>query len=233
MNTLSIDFQPFVEWDNSPFILFNDQKKILYLNGAAEILLGYVSKTELYDIALAYAPQSFGYKTTMIDLNYDAFSFYAVTIGYEEETSISIRFYNAPRVKSSTPIDTDKLMISDINILLEASIALFKTKTSNRLQLLTDQDIPPFKIDQNTFSKLLRKVFDTFIEAENMHITLKLLIGEHVMIANKKESLVQLSIEADCRNSQTDEEIKYLANQSHIAVLFQAQSIKLEIPLIR
>jgi len=233
MNTLSIDFRPFVEWDNSPFILFNEKKKILYLNSAAEILLGYVSKTELYDIALAYAPQSFGYKTTMIDLAYDAFSFYAVTIGYEEETSISIRFYNTPRVKSSIPIDTDKLITTDINILLEANIALFKTKNSNRLQLLADQEIPPFKIDQNNVSRLFRKIFDSFVSSDNIHITLKLLIGEHIVIAEKKESIVQLSIEADKRTSKTDDEIQNLAEQSHIVILFQTQSIKLEIPLIQ
>jgi len=232
MNTLSIDFQPFVEWDNSPFILFSDQGKILYLNNVAEILFGYVSKQELYDIALAYAPQSFGYKTTAINLNYDAFNFYAVTIGYENEEQISIRFYNTPWVKPSTPLEKDKLMLTDINILLEANIALFKTKNSNRLQLLTDQDIPPFKIDQNNFSKLLRKVLDAFVSSDNINMILKFLIGEHIIIANRKESIIQLSIEADSRHDDADSEIKKLADQSHISVLLKEQSIKLDIPLI-
>ncbi|HHO65004.1 MAG TPA: hypothetical protein ENJ71_00645, partial [Epsilonproteobacteria bacterium] len=68
MNTTSIDFQPFVDWDNSPFILFDPTGKILYLNNSAEILFGYVSKKELYDLALTYAPQNFGYKTTTVTL---------------------------------------------------------------------------------------------------------------------------------------------------------------------
>ena len=231
MNTLSIDFQPFVEWDNSPFILFSNEGKILYLNNAAEILFGYVSKQELYDIALAYAPQSFGYKTTTLTLNYDSFNFYAVTVGYENEEHISIRFYNTPRVKPSVPLETGKLITTDINILLEANIALFKTK-NNRLQLLTDQDIPPFKIDQNNFSKLLRKTLDAFRSSNAISITLKLLIGEHVIISGKKESIVQLSVEANGRYNDTDAEIKALANQSHISVLLKEHVIKLEIPLI-
>jgi hypothetical protein len=104
MNTISIDFEAFVEWDNSPFILFNAEGKILYLNNVAEILFGYVSKQELYDIALAYAPQTFGYKTTTLSLNYDAFNFYAITVGYENEEQISIRFYILHFSKQKTPI---------------------------------------------------------------------------------------------------------------------------------
>ncbi|WP_294951494.1 hypothetical protein [Sulfurovum sp.] len=233
MNTLSIDFQPFVEWDNSPFVLFSNQGKILYLNNAAEILFGYVSKQELYDIALAYAPQSFGYKTTTLTLSYDSFNFYAVTVGYENEEHISIRFYNTPRVKPSAPLESGKLMTTDINILLEANIALFKTKNSNKLQLLTDQDIPSFKIDQNNFSKLLRKVLDAFRSSDSINISLKLLIGEHVIILDKKEPIVQLSIEANGRYNDADAEIRMLANQSHISVLLKEHVIKLEIPLIQ
>jgi hypothetical protein len=124
-------------------------------------------------------------------------------------------------------------MTTDINILLEANIALFKTKNSNRLQLLTDQDIPSFKIDQNNFSKLLRKSLDAFRSSDSININLKLLIGEHVIIAGKKESIVQLSIEANGRYNDADTEIKTLANQSQISVLLKEHVIKLEIPLIQ
>ena len=88
MSTTLINFESFVEWDNNPFILFNNQEKILYLNNAAEILFGYVAKKELYDIALSYAPQNFGYKTTSLTLGYDSFVFHAITVGYENEDQI-------------------------------------------------------------------------------------------------------------------------------------------------
>jgi len=233
MNTTSIDFQAFVEWDNSPFILFSAEGKILYLNNVAEILFGYVSKQELYDIALAYAPQTFGYKTTTLSLNYDSFSFYAITVGYENEEQISIRFYNKPRIKPSLPLETDKLILTDINVLLEANIALFKTKNRNPLQLLVDQDLPPFKIDQNRFSKLLRKTLDSFRASDSIYITLKLLIGEYVVVADKKDPIVQLTVEANDRYHDADEEILSLANQSHISCLLKEHTIKLEIPLIK
>ena len=233
MNTTFINFESFVEWDNSPFILFNNQEKILYLNNAAEILFGYVSKKELYDIALSYAPQSFGYKTTSLALSYDSFVFHAITVGYENEEQISLRLYNAPRIKHARKLETNTFISTDINILLEANIALFKTKNENPLTLLTDQDLPPFKIDQNNFSKLLRKTLDTFRSSDSIDISLKLLIGQQVIIDGKKESLVQLSIRANGRYADTDNEIRTFAANSHIKCLLQEHAIKLEIPLIQ
>jgi len=233
MNTTSIDFQAFIEWDNSPFILFDNNGKIIYLNNAAEILFGYVSKKELFDIAVSYAPQNFGYKTTSLTLNYDSFLFHAITVGYENEEQISIRLYNTPRIRPTRKLETDKFITTDINILLEANIALFKTKNSNPLRLLTDQDLPPFKIDQNSFSKLLRKTLNAFRASDSIDISLKLLIGQHVIIDNKKEPIVQLSIEANGRYTDTDNEIELLAAESQIKCLLKEHSIKLEIPLIK
>jgi len=233
MNTTSIDFKSFIEWDNNPFILFNNQEKILYLNNAAEILFGYVTKKELYDIALSYAPQNFGYKTTSLTLNYDSFSFHAITVGYENEEQISLRLYNTPRIKQKRKIEKDKLITTDINILLEANIALFKTKNTNPLKLLTDQDLPPLKIDQNNFSKLLRKTLNAFRASDSIDISLKLLFGQHVIVDDKKESIAQLSIAANGRYTDTDEEIRTLAEISQIKCILNEHYIKLEIPLIQ
>lgn len=233
MSIESIDFQAFIEWDNSPFILFNAQGKILYLNNAAEILFGYVTKKELYDIAVSYAPQNFGYKTTSLGLNYDSFIFHAITVGYENEEQISLRLYNTPRIKPTRKLETSKFIITDINILLEANISLFRTINTNPLKLLTDQDLPPFKVDQNNFSKLLRKVLNAFRSSDSIDISLKLLIGQHVIIDNKKESIVQLSIQANGRYTDTDEEIRTLAGESQIKCLLKEHTIKLEIPLIQ
>ena len=232
MNTKSINFEPFVEWDNSPFILFSNTGRISYLNNAAEILFGYVSKKELYDIAVAYAPQNFGYKMTSVVLNYDSFAFHAITVGYENEEEISLRLYNTPRLKPTQKLDKDKLITTDINILLEANIALFKTKNTNKLTLLADQDLPAFKIDQNNFSKVLRKSLDAFRSSDSIDITLKLLIGEHVLIENTKVPIVQLSIGANGRYIDTDNEINTLCIQGQIKAILQEHTIKLEIPLI-
>ncbi len=233
MNTTLINFEAFIEWDTNPFILFSNLGKILYLNNAAEILFGYVSQKELYNIALSYATQDFGYRSTTLSLTYDSFTFHSITVGYESEDQISLRLYNTPRIASSHKLETNKLITTDINILLEANIALFKTKNTNPLSLLVDQDLPAFKIDQNNFSKLLRKVLNTFRSSDSIDITLKLLIGQHVMIEGKKEPLVQLIVLANGRYADTDDEIRTLANISQIKCLLSEKSIRMEVPLIQ
>ena len=230
---IEINFQSFVEWDNSPFILFSNQGKILYLNNSAELLFGAVSNKELYDLALAYASAGFGYKTTSISLTYDTFMFHAITVGYEDEEQISLRLYHTPHVQPTRKMQTDRLISTDINVLLEANIALFKTKNSNPLTLLADQDLPMFKMDQNNFSKLLRKVLDSFRSSDSIDISLKLLIGQHVIINEKKEALVGLLIRANGRYVDMDEEIQTLAANSQIKSILKEHSITLEIPLIQ
>mgnify|MGYP000480584027 CR=1 FL=1 len=66
-----------------------------------------------------------------------------------------------------------------------------------------------------------------------MDISLKLLIGQHVIIDDKKESIVQLSIHANGRYTDADNDIQTFASQSHIKCLLQEHGIKLEIPLIQ
>ncbi len=233
MNTISINFEPFVEWDNSPFILFSNEGKILYVNHSAELLFGSVSKKELYDLALAYASAGFGYKTTSISLSYDSFMFHAVTVGYEDEEQISLRLYHTPQVQPTKKLQSESLIPTDINVLLEANIALFKTRNANQLKLLTDQDLPIFRIDQNTFSKLLRKVLSAFRSSDSIDISLRLLIGQHVIINDKKESIAGLNIRANGRYVDMDEEIRSLSGQCHIKVYLKEHSILLEIPLIQ
>ncbi len=229
---MNINFESFVEWDNSPFILFNNNGKIIYLNNASEILFGYVSKKELYDIAISYAPQNFGYKTTSLTLNYDSFTFHSITVGYENDEQISIRLYHTPMIKTIKKIDTNNFVLTDINILLEANISLFQTKNQNPLKLLTDQDLPPFKLDQNNFSKLLRKVLDSFSLSEYIDITLKLLIGEHIIIEDKRKPIVQLNIKSNKRCDNSDEEIALLASKNKIKTIFKDGYIALDIPFI-
>jgi len=233
MNMLSIDFKQFIECDNSPFILFTAQSKIIYLNNAAEILMGYANKKELYDIALAYAPRDYGYKTTTLSLQYDALHFYAITVGYQDEEHICIRLYHQPRLSKPKVLASEKYVPTDVNMLLEANITLFQMINKNELSLLVDQDIPEFKIDQNHFSKLLRKTLHAFRASDSIHITLKFLVGEYVIINDKKEGLIQLKVEANGRYNDEDNTIEVLANENHISTVFKEHSITLQIPFLK
>jgi len=233
MNTLSTNFKFFIESDINPFILFDSSGKILYLNSASEVLLGYVSRQELYDITLIYAPHNFGVRTTKLELQYDTFLFYAFTVSYENEDEIAIHLYHKPRIDTTNLLQMDKYRTTDINTLLEANISLFKLQNDNELSLLVDQDLPPFKIDQNQFSKLLRKILESFRASDSIFISLKLKIGEYIIIREKKEHIIELKIEANGRYVNSDEEIKKIAQANHFISILKEHSIYLQIPFIQ
>ena len=233
MNSISTNFKFFIENDINPFIIFDNNGKIIYLNSASEVLLGYVSRQELYDITISYAPKDFGLKTTRLDLQYDSFAFYAFSVAYENEEEIALHLYHKPRIETKNLIEMDRYNTTDINTLLEANISLFKLQNDNDLTLLVDQDLPPFKLDQNQFSKLLRKVLDAFRSSDSIAISLKLLIGEYIIIQDKKEHLIELTVKANGRYVDSDNMIGDISKLNHIIALFEEHSIRLQIPFIR
>ncbi len=233
MNSTLTNFQFFIEHDINPFIVFDHAGKVLYINNAADILLGYANKQELYDLTLSYAPKDFGFKTTKLNLQYDSFNFYAIGVGYESEEQIAIHLYHRPSLEAKNTQHLDSYHTTDINVLLEANISLFKLQNSNQLSLLTDHELPPFKIDQNQFSKLLRKILNAFRSSDSISISLTLLIGEYIIIGNKKERLIQLSVEANGRYVDEDDEIRTIARQCHITPVLKEHSIRLQIPFLQ
>ncbi len=233
MNSVSTNFKFFIEYDNSPFVLFGNTGKIIYLNTAAEILFGHVSQQELYDITVSYAPKSFGNKTTRLELQYDIFSFYALTVAYENEEEIGLRLYSKPRLDPRRDINTDKLPLTDLNTILEANITLLKLQNENNLTLLVDQDLPHCRIDQNSFSKLLRKTFESFRSSDSINISLKLVVGEYIIIQNRREPIVQFIIAANGRHVNTDEEIKAIASHINATCTLREFTISLQIPFIQ
>lgn len=233
MNSVSTDFKFFIECDSNPFILFDSAGKIPYLNSVAEVLLGYVTKEELYDITVSYAPKDFGHKTTRLELQYDIFSFYALTVAYENEEEIGLRLYHKPRLDHRRDMEADKFPLTDLNIVLEANISLFKLQNDNTLTLLADQDLPPCRIDQNRFSKLLRKTLDSFRASDSIDISLKLVVGEYVIIQDKREHMVQLSVNANGRYAGNDEEIKTIAHHINTTCTFKENAISFQIPFIQ
>ena len=88
MNLVSIDFEYLIENDNNPVIIFSSEGKILYLNSNAEILLGYTSSKEVFNLTLNNAPQEYGVKTTQVDLHYGSFSFYSISVSYNDDNYI-------------------------------------------------------------------------------------------------------------------------------------------------
>jgi len=107
--------------------------------------------------------------------------------------------------------DFSKEALTDINMLLDISITQFKINSNTNIKLFTDTDIPKTLLNQNNFSKLLRKSLNSFRNASYLDITLKLGIG---------------------RYCSEDEVINKLASELFLTCDFRENSITFEIPLI-
>lgn len=228
----SIDFKFFIENDSNPFILFSNRGKINYLNTSAELLMGSCQPKELFEIALAHAPKSFGYQKTLINLSFGSFEFYGINILYENEDVLAMHLYNKPMAKVNDNTLLEGYMLTDINIILQANIELFKINYIGDIKLLTDYDIPPFQLHQNNFSLLLRSLFTQFENSKNLEISIKIKLGERIVVKEKRYFIIVLQLLCQNRDSSQDKELELLALKNHINIHFKKNSTLLEIPAI-
>ncbi|HIP42009.1 MAG TPA: hypothetical protein EYG90_05840 [Campylobacterales bacterium] len=232
MNTISTDFQFFIEYDSNPFVLFNAGGKIIYLNSSAELLMGSCSRKELFEITLSYAPKTLGYKKTLIDLSFGFFEFYSINVLYNNDDEIAIHLYNKPMVKINKNVNLDGYTLTDLNLLFEANIELFKMQYSGKITLFTDYDLPKFQVHQNNFSFLLRLLLEQLKDSEKIEILIKMKVGEIIVVDKKRYPIVILEIKTNRRNQSNDTEIKEIAMKNYINAHFQVKSMVLEIPAL-
>ncbi|MBN2824413.1 MAG: hypothetical protein JXQ76_03735 [Campylobacterales bacterium] len=232
MNSTSIDFEYFIDCDNSPFVIFSNAMKVIYLNAAAEILMGYVQNRELYTLAITHAPQDIGSKTTSLELKYGSFIFHSITVAYQDEENIAIRLYNKPIIKSDTTISQEKLIPTDINTIMEANLTLFKMYNNSDMHLLTDTDLPSFKVDQNQLSKLIRDSLDSFKNNSYIMIHLGIIIGETIRINGKRYQILQIRFQSDKRDENYDQNIQTLSQSNYVVTMLEDKYIKINIPMI-
>jgi len=228
----SIDFKFFIENDSNPFILFSNRGKIKYLNASAELLMGSCQPRELFEIAIAHAPKSFGYQKTLLNLSFGSFEFYGINILYEDEELLAMHLYNKPMAKVDDNSLLEGYMLTDINILLQANIELFNMNYTGYIRLLTDYDIPPFQLHQNNFSLLLRNLFAQFENSNNLEISIKIKLGERIVVKEKRYSIIVLQLLCKNRDNSQDRELELLALKNHINIHFKKDATLLEIPAI-
>ena len=232
MNSVSTDFRFFIEYDANPFVLFNSKGKIIYLNSSAEMLMGSCTREKLFEVALSYAPKSFGYKKTLLDLSFGYFEFYAINVLYENEEEIAIHLYNKPMAKLNSSVNLEGYSKTDINLLFEANIELFKMQYSGELKLITDYDLPKLHIHQNNFSFLIRKIFEQMKNSKEIIINIKIKIGEMIVVNGKKYPIILFILQSEHRDKKSDKEIQNIAMENYINIHFKETSIALEIPAI-
>jgi hypothetical protein len=230
MNTLDMQF--LLDTDTNPLIVFDSNSKIIYLNDSAEILMGHVSKREIFDLALKYAPKEYGAKTSRLELSFGHLNFYAVNVGYMSDEWIAIRLYYRPLAKKYSKKKSKDQIPTDVNKMLSIAINQFTIDKDVDIKLFSDTEIPATALNQNSFLKLLRKTLSLFKVNKFLDITLKLSIGDHILVDNKPRKIIVLQFNSNGRYCSEDREIDDLANEIGLISNMQESSVTFEIPLI-
>jgi len=228
---LKTNWQNWLEYDYNPFLLFGSKGEILTLNQPAQFLISKVDQRTLYELALSYASLDFGYKTTIIDLKFDVFNFFAITVGYENEDEIGIKLYQTPYSAPKKIISLKEYEVTNIYHLIDASIATVSSKVKAKFKKEIDPTLPDLKLSQNEFVKIVTRVYESFEGNELITTSLLLKTGEFLRVGSKKFPIILLKISGDSRSTSKDPRIEELCQNANIFPNFETKSVMLQIPL--
>lgn len=222
-------FEEWVEADLNPILSFSSSSKITYSNLEAQFLLNKIKQKELFDLALEYAPKTFGALTSYIDISIKNYSFYAITVMYENEDEIHLKLYKSAMVKKENNLDIKNINHSNIFTLVDLAISSSKIKTNINFTKNYDPSIPEFKLDASIFIKTLNQIFDSLKDNKNVSCSILLKIGEYIRINEKKYSLVSIVISSEEEYDFSKINIK--ENVSFILTL-NKNNLIIDLPLI-
>ncbi|AXX95388.1 MULTISPECIES: hypothetical protein [Arcobacter] len=222
-------FEEWVELDLNPVLSFSSSSKILYSNSEAQFLLNRIKPKELFDLALTYAPKTFGALTSYIDLTIKNYTFYAITVMYENEDEIHMKLYKSAMVKKESKLNIKNINTTNIFTLVDLAISTSKIKTNINFTKNYDPSIPEFKLDASAFIKTLNQIFEAFSESKNVSCSILLKIGEYIKIDGKKYSLISIEITSDENNEFSKINLK----DNHSFILTADENkVTIDLPLI-
>lgn len=222
-------YEKWIELDLNPIISFSSSGKILFFNTEAQFLLDRVNHHKLFDLTLKYAPKNFGVKTSYIALNLKNYTFYAITVMYENENEIHLKLYKSSSVKKENPFNIKNINTTNIFTLIDLAISSSKIKTNTKYIKNYDPSIPEFKLDANTFMKTLNQIFELTKNSSKITCSVMLKIGEYIKIKDKKYPLVSVEIKSDKRIDLLDYQIK---EEDCIILNFKDDKVCIDLPLI-
>ncbi|WP_121626835.1 hypothetical protein [Poseidonibacter antarcticus] len=222
-------FEDWVELDLNPIISFSSTSKILYTNCEAQFLLNRIKPKELYDIALQYAPKSFGAETSYIDLTIQNYTFYAITVTYENEDEIHIKLYKSAMVKKESKLNIKNINSTNIFTLVDLAISTNKIKTDTLYTKNYDPSIPEFKLDASLFIKTLNQIFEAFSGSTDIYCSILLKIGEYIKIEGKKYSLIAVEI---ISNKKARKELLQYKEDCSFILTCEENKVIIDLPLI-
>jgi nitrogen-specific signal transduction histidine kinase len=223
-------YEEWVEIDLNPIISFSSNGKITYSNQEAQFLLSRIKQKELFDLTLKHAPKTFGIETTYFDLSLKNYSFYAITVKYENEDEIHMKLYKSAMVKKDSELSTKNTNITNIFTLVDLAISTKKIKSNGKFIKNYDPSIPEFKINASEFIKALNLIYDNFQESEMLTTSVILKIGEYIRLEGKKHSII--SVEVFSSTKCSTEKFNYKDENASFIVTKDEDKITIDLPLI-
>ncbi|NCD10972.1 MAG: hypothetical protein EOL93_00340 [Epsilonproteobacteria bacterium] len=208
--------EEWIEHDYNPFIVFDSNGKIVSLNQEAQYLLGEVNHKKIFDIAGTYASITYGFKTTIVDIAFNSYKFYAITVGYLDEDVIGIKLYKNATKKFANVEEYGESV--NIYALLDLCISASSTNAAIKFKKEFDPTFPDLHLNVENFIKLLNKIYQAHKEATVITTRLSLITGEYIRFNNKKYPIFSISIKSDASSLHYEKTIEEIAHKSNCTI---------------
>lgn len=210
--------EAWIEHDYNPFIVFDASGKIASLNREAQYLLGEVAHKKIFDIAQTYASITYGFKTTIVDIAFGSYKFYAITVGYNDENAIGIKLYKSPTKKFANVEEYGES--ANIYALLDLCISASSTNSAIKFKKEFDPTFPDIRLKIENFMKLLGKVYQSHLNSDVIITRLALITGEYIRFNGKKYPIFSICIKGDNREVSYEKSIEEIATKSNYTIHF-------------
>jgi len=218
-----------LEVDYNPFILFDREGRVKNLNTEAQYLLGDVSNKEIYDLALSYASHDYGFKTTMIDLDFRSYTFYGITVGYQDEEHIGIKLYRTP-AKHFANINT-KGERTNLYSILDMCISADATSSTTTYVKEFDPTFPDMILNVTQYVKVLSYFLKLVSTQEVTTIGLYLKTGEYLKVEDKKYQIFVISFSHKAQNIHIDPRIEEICNAINCTITQKDHHVLINSPM--
>ena len=222
--------EAWIEHDYNPFIVFDTNGKILSLNQEAQYLLGEVNHKKIFDIAGTYASMTYGFKTTIVDIAFGSYKFYAITVGYDDETSIGIKLYKSATKKFANVEEYGDSV--NIYALLDLCISASSTNANIKFRKEFDPTFPDVRLKVEDFMKLLTKVYQSHLNSAVITTRLALITGEYIRFNDKKYPIFAISIKGENRDRNVEKSIEEIATKSNCTIHFEKDETLIHAALV-
>ena len=220
-----------IENDLNPFLLFDSNGKIKDLNKEAEFLFNFTNSKNLFELAMQYAPISFGVRKEFVSLSYGKSNYYAVLIAYENEDELALKLYKSVPYKREARIINSNMKKTNIYSLIELSKNTIFNNKNTIFNETYDTSLPEFKINVNYFLLTINKCFNIFTNENEVFLKVFIKIGEYEIINGIKYKILCIEFKKISQKLFVPNTLINKYTKHNINIFDNPNSIRLELTM--